>query len=125
MLKRIEKINETCAMRGLTFDPSLIGDDVVLSVKYTRRLPENSGRRQALDKRQLVFRDGLKAVLHASQIYKTNIHILLSRHDPVDTARRMGFHPNLLSVLSNGLTVETQPYYQLYSFRGTHGKETL
>lgn len=121
MLKRIEKINETCAVRGLIFDPSIVGDDVVLSVKYTRRLPANSGRRQ-IDKRQLVFRDGLSAAVHAAQIYKANIHLLLSRRDPVDTARSMGFHPNLLSVLSNGLTVEPPPYYQLYSYRGPNGK---
>ena len=125
MLKRIGSINESCAQRGLTFDSSQFGDDVVLSVKYTRRLPEGTERRRAIEKRELVFRDGLKAMLHAAQMYETSVHILLSRKDPVDVARALGFHPNLLSRLSNGLAVDPPPYYQLYSYRGKNGKETV
>ncbi len=125
MHKRIVSINETCSMRGLVFNPSQFGDDVVLSVKYTRRLPDGTGRRQAIDKRAVVFRDGLKAALHSAQMYNAQLHILLSRRDPVDVARSMGFHPNLLSALSNGVRVDTPPYYQLYTYRGSHGQETV
>lgn len=115
MLNRLEQINNMGIVRGVVLNVVASGTDIVLQPHYTRKLPMGTQRSVALDKRSVVLRDMLSACIHAATIYGCKLHVQISRRDPIDVVRSLGFRQNLLAELSNGLRINVPAYHQLYS----------
>ena len=77
------------AQRGVTFDIQLVGNDLLVRERYTRR---------ATQARAVVFADMVRSLTHAADLYCTHLHVVTKNPD---AWRPHGFRINMRAATSD------------------------